>query len=28
VEVYAICARHFIELENPKFCPLCAEEED
>jgi len=26
VEVYAICAKHFIELEDPKFCPLCAEE--
>ncbi len=26
VEVYAVCARHFIELEDPMYCPLCAEE--
>lgn len=26
VEVYAVCARHLIELNNPKFCRRCAEE--
>ncbi|NOX63401.1 MAG: hypothetical protein GXP42_15865 [Chloroflexi bacterium] len=27
VEVYAVCARHLIELEDPKHCPQCAREE-
>ncbi len=27
VEVYAVCAKHLIELEDPLFCPRCAEEE-
>ena len=26
VEVYAVCARHLIELEDPKHCPQCAAE--
>ena len=28
VEVFAICARHFIELDDPHYCPLCAAEDD
>jgi hypothetical protein len=26
VEVFAICARHLIELEDPLYCPECAKE--
>ena len=26
VEVYAICAKHLVELDNPRFCPQCAAE--
>ncbi len=26
VEVYAVCAKHYIELDNPRFCPQCAAE--
>ena len=26
VEVYAVCARHLIELHDPKHCPQCAAE--
>ena len=26
VEVYAICAKHLVELDNPKFCSQCAAE--
>ncbi|NUQ38888.1 MAG: hypothetical protein HUU23_14045 [Caldilineales bacterium] len=25
VEVYAVCARHLIELDDPRHCPRCAE---
>lgn len=25
VEVYAICAKHLIELKDPNFCPQCAQ---
>ena len=27
VEVYAVCARHFLELNDPMYCPKCAEED-
>ncbi len=27
VEVYAVCARHMIELEDPLYCPQCALEQ-
>ena len=26
VEVYAVCARHLIELDDPNHCPQCAAE--
>ena len=26
VEVYAVCARHMLELRDPNNCPKCAEE--
>ena len=26
VEVYAICAKHYVELDNPRHCPECAKE--
>lgn len=26
VEVYAICAKHYVELDNPRYCPECAKE--
>ncbi len=26
VEVYAVCARHYIELDDPLNCPQCASE--
>ncbi|MCO6450717.1 MAG: hypothetical protein J5I90_07985 [Caldilineales bacterium] len=26
VEVYAVCARHYVELEDPKHCRQCAAE--
>ena len=26
VEVYAVCAKHYVELDNPRYCPECAKE--
>ncbi len=29
VEVtFAICGKHMVELEDPQFCPICAQEEN
>lgn len=27
VEVYAVCARHYLELDDPLYCPQCAAEQ-